>query len=266
MIKQQPIPSVGAFDGQIDSPSWSLFGSEPVRAAIEYVGFHLMSTRELPGGDGHPVVIFPGLGADHHSIAPLKAFCARRGYDAYDWGRGFNTGPQGDGTAWLDGLADDVRRMVAKNGQRMTLIGWSLGGIYARELAKILGGNVRQVITLGSPFSGDPEHTNVAWVYRLLNRKRALIDETLQSRLSTAPDVPTTSIYTRNDGIVAWQACLQRAAVGPVENIEVAGSHIGLCWNRDVLGIVANRLAQAEGAWRPYRAAGESVDRLVATA
>lgn len=252
MIRQQALAAAGMFDGHMAPPSWSLFGSEAVRAAIEYVGFQLMPRRELPPGDGHPVVIFPGLGADHHSIAPLKSFCIAQGYDAFDWGRGFNTGPQGNGSQWLEDLADDIRQLVAKNGRRMSLIGWSLGGIYARELAKILDGDVRQVITLGSPFAGDPAHTNVAWVYRLLNRRRAVIDEALKSRIALAPDVPTTSIFTRNDGIVAWQACLQRGAAGSIENIEVSGSHCGLCWNRDVLSIVADRLAQPEGRWRPY--------------
>ncbi len=267
MTKQQPsLAGIATPDGPLTTPPWSLLGSEPVRAALEYVSYQVMAPREAPSGDGHPVVIFPGLGSDHRSVAPLRSLCTRQGYDTHDWGRGFNTGPHGDAAAWLEALADDVRRMVAKNGQRMSLIGWSLGGIYAREIAKILGSDVRQVITLGSPFSGDPGHTNVAWVYRLLNRKRALVDGQFQSRLAGAPDVPTTSIYTRNDGIVAWQACVQREAAGLAENVEVKGSHCGLCWNRDVHTIVADRLAQEEGAWRPYRVADEVVEKVAATA
>ncbi|MEO8279157.1 MAG: alpha/beta fold hydrolase [Ideonella sp.] len=266
MIKQQSATPSRATDAPMPSPSWSLLGTEPVRAAIEYFSFQLQSTQQLPRGDGHPVVIFPGLGADHHSIAPLKSFCIRHGYDAYDWGRGFNTGPHGDGAAWLESLAQDVRRIVQKNGRPMSLIGWSLGGIYARELAKILDGEVRQVITLGSPFAGDHEHTNVAWIYRLLNRRRAIIDDSLQSRLAMPPDVPTTSIYTRNDGIVAWQACLHRETAGAVEDIEVDGSHCGMCWNRDVHAIVADRLAQPEGSWQPYSALHDAAAGRVAKA
>ena len=225
------------------APSWTLLGTEPLRALLEYARMRRMDKAAFPRGDGHPVVIFPGLATDRHSTAPLKAFCDSLGYAAFDWGRGFNTGPEGDVDAWLDELAHHVQELTATHGQRMSLIGWSLGGIYAREVAKQLRRRVRRVITIGTPVAGTVEQTNVARVYRLLNgRTPPALDEALSTRLRTPPDVPTTSIFSRSDGIVAWQACIQDGERGHTENIEIDGSHVGMPWNPEVLSIIANRL------------------------
>lgn len=235
------------------SPSLSLLCWEPLRAALEYTHMRCASkTSTAPRGDGHPVVIFPGLGTDRRSTAPLKDFCERQGYAAFDWGRGFNTGPDEDVDAWLHSLADEVCEL-SRDAKPISLVGWSLGGIYAREVAKLVPDRVRQVITIGTPFSGTAEHTNVGRIYRLLNGRAANIDEQMQARLRTCPPVPTTSIYSRSDGVVAWQACLQVNGHKRSENIEVRGSHCGLGWNPSVLQIVEDRLAQPRRKWRAYR-------------
>jgi pimeloyl-ACP methyl ester carboxylesterase len=243
----------------ITAPNWILLGTEPVRAAIEYARMRSMNVSSLPRGDGHPVVVFPGLAANHQSISPLLHLCKNLGYAASDWGRGFNTGPRGDLDAWIDELAHDVERLAAPHARKMSLIGWSLGGIYAREVAKRLQGRVRQVITVGTPFAGTPEHTNVAWIYRILNGRAPTLDDALMARLRTPPDVPTTSVFSRSDGIVAWQACMHSGCHGALrsENIEVAGSHCGLGWNTRVFSIIADRLRQPENGWRPYAEAVE---------
>jgi hypothetical protein len=226
---------------------------EPLRAAMEYARMQMMDTTSLPQGDGHPVVIFPGLAADRNSIGPLTTFCERLGYTAYDWGRGLNVGPHGDVDAWIDDLARHVSELVASHRERVSLVGWSLGGIYAREVAKILGRRVRQVVTIGTPFAGTVEQNNVSRVYRLIHGQAPLVDEALLDRLRSAPDVPTTSIFSRSDGVVAWQTCIQDDAGGHIENIEVEGSHCGLGWNPEVLWIVADRLSRAHGRDRPNR-------------
>ena len=190
----------------ITAPNWMLLGSEPVRAALEYARMRSMDFSALPRGDGHPVVIFPGLAANHTSIAPRLRLSTQRGYAASDWGRGFNTGPSGEVESWLDGLARHVDRLTAAHDRKISLIGWSLGGIYAREVAKRLDARVRQVITVGTPFAGTAEHTNAAWIYRLLNGRTPTFDETLMARRRTPPAVPTTSVFSRSDGVVAWQA------------------------------------------------------------
>jgi pimeloyl-ACP methyl ester carboxylesterase len=233
------------------APSWLLLGFEPLRAAFEFAGVQLMDKAALPRGDGHPVVLFPGLASDQRALGPLKGLCRRLGYQPHDWGRGFNTGPEGDVDAWIDELAGDVHALLGGEAHSASLVGWSLGGIYAREVARRLPGRVRQVITIGTPFAGTAEHTHAGLAYRLLNGNEPTLDAALQRRLAEAPPVPATSIFSRSDGVVAWQACLQRGP-GLHENVEVSGSHCGLGWNAEVFAIVADRLAQPPGRWRPY--------------
>ena len=235
-------------------PSLQLLGLEPWRAAFEYAAMRMAPPVAHPSGDGHPVVVFPGLASDERAIEPLTSFCRRLGYPTHDWGRGLNAGPQGDVERWLAGLADDIHQIAHAHGRRLSLIGWSLGGIFAREVAKRIPGDVRQVITIGTPFAGPPEQSHVGWLYRMLSRQPATMDAKLQADLSVAPDVPTTSIYSRSDGIVAWQNCIQSGDRSDVENIEVDGSHCGLGWNTQVLSVLADRLGQRESSWQAYEA------------
>lgn len=231
------------------SPPLALLGLEPLRAAWEYARMRLMDVSDLPRGDGHAVVVFPGLASDKRATAPLKSFCEGLGYETHDWGRGFNTGPRGEPNAWLDELSKDVSALTTSD---LSLVGWSLGGIYAREVAKRLGGRVRQVITIGTPFAGGSDETHAGLVYRLLNGQKPVLDDAIRQQLVTAPKGPTTSIYSRTDGVVAWQACIQPGGRRNTENIEVDGSHCGLGWNAGVLQVVANRLSQPRGQWTPY--------------
>ncbi|MDP1566709.1 MAG: alpha/beta hydrolase [Polaromonas sp.] len=227
----------------ISRPSLALLGTEPWRAAYEFVQHKIARKAPMPSGDGHPVIIFPGLATDGVAVAPLRDYCAALGYSAMDWGRGFNTGPQGDIDTWLAELADHVSALLAGHSQRATLIGWSLGGIYARELGKLMAPRLRQVITIGTPFNGAPEHTHAGWLFRLLNGAAPASDPALSLRLRTPPPLPTTSIYSRSDGVVAWQSCRHDKTGAQVCDVEVKGSHIGMGWNPAVLRVVAERLA-----------------------
>jgi hypothetical protein len=234
------------------APSLALLGMEPFRAACEYAGMRFMDVADLPEGDGHPVIIFPGLASDTRSLLPLRNCCESLGYAVYDWEQGFNTGPQGDIDAWLENLAGHVSGVASLHARRVSLVGWSLGGIYAREIAKMRSPLVRQVVTLGTPFGSSGTETNVGWLYKWVNGSEPMVDEHLARRLRTTPPVPTTSIYSRTDGVVAWQTCLLDGSCES-ENVEVDGSHIGLPWNPQVLRIVADRLRQPEGAWQRHR-------------
>lgn len=233
-------------------PSYALLATEPFRAVMEFAANQVMDERALPRGDSHAVVVFPGLATSKLVTRPLLSFCDRLGYCSLDWGLGWNRGPQGDMDAWLDTLAARVLDLTAGHAAPISLVGWSLGGIYAREVAKRCAHRVRQVVTIGSPFAGLAEHTNVGWIYRLLNGSAAPNNEALRQRLLVPPPVPNTAIFSRGDGVVAWQTCLANNRTRQSENIEVAGSHCGMPWNPAVLRVLADRLAQAPGAWKPY--------------
>lgn len=224
-------------------PALSLFVTEPARAALEGLLAWQHWRHPAPQvGHGRTVVLFPGLGADRLSLWPLRRHLERCGFRALDWGQGVNRGPQGPVDAWLDGLADTIGQRIEPAGQA-SLVGWSLGGFYARELAKRLPGRVPQVITIGTPFCGGPEDTHVGWLYRLLNGRPAHEHRALQRRLAEPPPVPTISLYSRRDGVVSWEACTHARRWPLARDIEVSASHMGMGWAPEVLARVAGLLA-----------------------
>jgi pimeloyl-ACP methyl ester carboxylesterase len=208
--------------------------------------------QRAPAGDGHSVLVFPGLSASDATTYPLRGYLGSLGYASQGWSQGFNFGPR---AGVLETAKRDLQEACESSGRKVSLIGWSLGGVYARELAKEMPEHVRCVITLGSPFAGPPKSTNAWRVYELTSG-RDIDREHAQFDLPTAPPVPTTSIYSRSDGIVAWQGSIQEPHHAETENIEVVASHIGLGLNPSAWWAVADRLAQAEGAWQPFDRTG----------
>lgn len=204
--------------------------------------------QRAPAGDGHPVLVFPGLSASDTSTVPLRRYLGSLNYDAKGWSQGFNFGPR---AGVLEQAKRSLQDACEASGRKVSLIGWSLGGVYARELAKEMPDQVRCVITLGSPFSGHPKSTN-AWRIYELTSGRDIEREHGQYDLPAAPPQPTTSLYSRSDGIVAWRASIQRPDHGQTENIEVVASHVGIGLNPSAWWAVADRLAQPEGQWRPF--------------
>ena len=151
-------------------------------------------------------------------------------------------------------MQERLAELHARYRAKVSLIGWSLGGVFAREMARRAPAQVRSVITLGSPFAGAPKASN-AWKLYERASQRSVEDWPDRERMKTAPPVPSSAIFSRSDGIVAWQGCLERE--GPTaENIEVEGSHCGLGHNPTVLYAIADRLAQPEGAWRRFDRSG----------
>ncbi len=240
--------------GAITPPSLLLALTELPRAIAELgsLGPAAPLLAMAPRGDGHPVMVLPGFVTSDISTTVLRRFITRLGYDAHAWELGRNLGPKaiGWGGEKLIARLDQIHR---DTGKRVSLIGWSLGGVMARQLSRRLPGAVRQVISLGSPFAGTPRATNVWRAYEALTGQKIDDAETQhQMRESaTPPPVPSTSIYTREDGIVAWQNCVEPKAA-ETDNIEVHGSHCGLGVNPSVLYAVADRLAQDEGDWHPF--------------
>jgi pimeloyl-ACP methyl ester carboxylesterase len=203
--------------------------------------------RRAPKGDGHPVLVLPGFMASDFSTRTLRRFLRERGYGAHGWKLGRNTGPS---DRVVSGLAERLAELRRRYDKQISLIGWSLGGIYARELARHFPSEVRQVITLASPFRA-PEASNVPRF--LIGRRGSHPSEAvLREQLSAPLAVPMTSIWSRSDGIAAWRSCV--VDDGPLsENIEVEASHLGIGHHPVVLLTIADRLAQAEGAWKPFQ-------------
>lgn len=226
-----------------------------VRAATE-LGTFLASapamTRFLPRGDGRPVLVLPGFMAADGSTTLLRSLLRTLGHDARGWGLGRNIGPT---DRILDGLVHAVDDLDSSAGP-IDIVGWSLGGIYARELARIAPQAIRQVITLGSPFqTSGPDESNAGAAFAALrdrHSERAIVPR-MPSWAREPMPVPATSVYTKGDGIVHWHQCLNREQPH-TENVEVRGSHCGLGHNPAAMFVVADRLAQQEFEWRPFRA------------
>ncbi len=247
--------AAAATPGRGRAPHLGLFVTEPARGLLDLgalvagVGPLLLSA---PRGDGHPVLVLPGLLGTDSSTVPLRRFLRRQGYHVHGWRLGRNIGPTRE---IVEGLRDRLTALAGRHGRPISLIGWSLGGIYAREMARAAPPEViRQVITLGSPYRLTHPHQSRA--HRTFQRfSHRHID---QSQLPLPEDgrppltVLATSVYSRLDGIVAWQACIDTA--GPRrENIQVLASHLGLGHHPAVLWAIADRLAQPPGEWRPFR-------------
>ncbi len=205
----------------------------------------------LPQGDNHPVLVFPGFLASSRSTRPLRQYIQDLGYRAHRWKLGYNMGYS---YKLHYGMRDRVTELVERYGEKISLVGWSLGGVYARELAREMPDIVRQVVTMGSPFRGHPSSSNVHKIFNMFTE--VPYDEMPQSFLQDMahpPPVPTTALYTRGDGVVAWQSTVEISDRDDVENIHVGGAHMGLGFNPRVLFVLADRLALPEGRWQPFK-------------
>jgi pimeloyl-ACP methyl ester carboxylesterase len=209
--------------------------------------------RMIGRGDHHPVLILPGFLADDPSTAPLRSVLRSQGYWVHGWQLGRNLGPT---PQIIDGLVARLDTLHERHDKPVSLIGWSLGGLYARRLARRFPDKVRQVITLGSPFRIDPsvDRSAVSALYDRLRPTHSIrVDDVLPDVRSGPLPVPATSIYTRTDGVVRWWQCLE--SIGDRrENIEVRASHTGLGFHPAVVYAISDRLAQPIDDWRPFRA------------
>jgi pimeloyl-ACP methyl ester carboxylesterase len=239
-------------EAQMRAPSPLLLALEG-RAVFEWAAYLAAwpLLARAPRGDGHPVLVLPGLTAGDATTLPLRRFLERCGYAAYPWELGLNLGPR-DGT--VHKLLKRLRSIEREHGRKVSLVGWSLGGAIARVLAVREPRRIRSVITLGSPLSGHPKATNAWRLFELVSGLDA-DDPRLRALVSRQPPVPSTSILSKTDGIVSWPSSLiPRGAKS--ENIEVSASHFGMGANPSVLWAIADRLAQAEGEWKPFDRSG----------
>ena len=248
----------------------AMFTLAELPRAVSELGALLPSAPILslaPRGDGHPVLVLPGLGAGDRSTIVLREYLAGLGYVALPWELGANRGPAMDGLR--EALTERLDTAYQESDQKkVSLVGWSLGGIYARLLAHLFPDKVRQVITLGSPFAGNPRSTRAYRYFRYVNANRQTDPSMARARFETSPlndlrllagepipGIRTTSIFSKSDGVVPWQIAVEPPGEAR-ENIEVISSHIGLGANPAALFAIADRLALGEERWRPFDLTG----------
>jgi len=213
-----------------------------------------VDVMEVEKGDGHPVLVLPGFTGNDFITKPLRDFLKRANYKTEGWKLGFNLGYSEE---TFESLSKVLLGIYHYHNQKISLVGWSLGGVFARELAKVYPNIVRNVVTLGSPFVDILHGTNIKWLYRLINiifnHSETEVNVEILQNLNQPPPVPTSSLYSKLDGIVSWECCLNDCTREDVENIDVDCHHIGFIFNPRVLRILANRLSQSEDNWKPYQ-------------
>ncbi|MCF7983398.1 MAG: alpha/beta hydrolase [Thiohalocapsa sp.] len=238
VLQQMTAPARLALEARAGWEMGALLAAQPVLAMA-------------PKGDGHPVMVLPLMFGGDLSTGPLRAFLDARGYHAQPWDLGLNLGPR-DGV-----FASCLERLSAlsdRHGRKVSLVGWSLGGLYARALAKAAPGQVRCVITLGTPIGGFPKPGDLWRMAEMATGTKMGMPASL-GPVEEPPPVPLTSIYSRSDGIVHWR-CSVVTAAPRTENVEVESSHLGLGVNPLALYAIADRLALPEDDWRPFERSG----------
>jgi pimeloyl-ACP methyl ester carboxylesterase len=240
--------------GRLRAPGLGMLLAE-VRGILEFNASLVLSPllMRAPRGDGHPVLALPGFLASDLSMVPMRRYLSELGYDAHAWRMGRNLG----GIARLRGaLLDRLAEIHAATGRKVSVVGWSLGGVYARDLALRAPDMVRSVVTLASPFASDVRATNATRLYEALSGEKVGGDPQFLSAIAGDLAVPATSIYSRADGVVNWRTCRLRPS-DTAENIEVRlASHVGIGVNPATLWAVADRLAQAEGQFHQFDRSG----------
>ena len=238
-LRPHPHTHVAVPAGVATRPALSTQAGE-WRVALE-VGRLVWSTPRLaaaPRGDGRIVVCSPGIGAPESTMAPLRAYLRLLGHDSRHWGEGRNSG---DLRVHVPSLVARVEAMVRESGREVDLVGWSLGGVASREVARERPDLVRRVVTLGSPVVGGPLHTVFADRYE--DGLGARLAASSAAREVERPlQVPVTAVWTRRDGVVHWRACVDESSPD-VTNVEVGSTHLGLGIDPDVWLLVARTLA-----------------------
>jgi len=244
-------------------PPSPLFSMIEGRALFEIamLPWALPALLAAPSGDGHPVLLLPGFTGGDATMIGLKIFLRRKGYHVETWGFGRNVGFQRKHMAALE---QKVRYMHHKHGRPVSLVGWSLGGLFSLYAAHQAPECVRSVITLGSPVTINPQGRIavpqlVKAVYRMVAHPlgpAAHVQNPRAKKMRDQLPVPMSCLYSLSDGVVPPQEATIDSDVAQHENIRVPGSHMGLGFNGMVMWIVADRLAQPPGQWRPFEPSG----------
>ncbi len=232
----------GDSDSAIPIPSWHRTAGE-LAGLLELprLGLELRSLLREPRGDGSTVFVLPGFGADDRSTWPLRWFLTALGYEARGWSLGANRANVPEAVETVGKSVEETSRRL---GTRVSLVGWSLGGYIAREVARDRPEIVRRVVTFGSPVIGGPKYTTVA---RLASSQGWDLDEIealVEERKRVPLRVPVTALYSKRDGVVAWRACIDPEGQAPIEHVEVDATHLGLGFSPSVYRLVARALSE----------------------
>lgn len=215
-------------EGRLAAEAWQLMVQLP------------LLRRQVPAGTGE-VMVLPGFMADDTATWLLRQFLGSLGYRVFGWDLGINRGPM---LAYLPRLIARLLREREHGGATASLVGWSRGGVLAREVARERPDLVRSVVTLGSPVQGGVHGTRIgSWVTRASGITAEQISQILAERQRRPIRVPITAIYSRTDGVVSWQACRDEVTEGVIHE-EVESSHMGLIANAGVYRLVARALAR----------------------
>ena len=226
---------------EIKQPPIYLFMVEFVRSMMERAQSWSFRRNYTPNrmGDGHPVLVIPGILAHDFQMEPMRRFLERLNYKTFPWELGFNLAD----TEEIDILEERVEKLMSAYGRKVSIIGWSLGGIYGRDLARRRPELIRQVITLGSPFRGIDKPSRASWIFYVLKGNiEELIDKDWLKTFEVPINLLSTCIYSRTDGVLPWQYCLDPIEDELHRNYEVQSSHLGLPQNIQALKIIAQNL------------------------
>lgn len=242
----------------IKRPNFGWMMLEPMRCMSE-IGALMMCyplLSAIPRGDGHPVMVLPGFATNDQMTVLLRQFLALAGYKVHTWDLGWNLDQHSAGENG-EHMAARIERIAQSCGQDVSLVGWSLGGVIAREAARRDHSGLRQVITLGSPFTGNPKATSLTALYEMMtgNFHDSPAAQTRYERGHLPLPVPSSSIYSKTDGVTAWENCVTETDA-ITENIEVHCSHFGFVANPAVFWAIADRLALPQDEWHKFNRAG----------
>jgi alpha/beta superfamily hydrolase len=225
----------------IQKPGLFWYLTEGIRTTFQlirclvFMAYHHFEQK----GNGHPVLVVPGFLGSDVSTTLLRKFLTKLGYAAYGWDLGRNLGD-----------LEDLKRLTARiefisqqhKGQPITVIGWSLGGIYVRECAKANPQLIQQIITLGSPFADLNAPNHARWIFDLISTGEK-VDADWIAKVAEPVPLKTTCLYSKHDGIVPWEACMEKVTDQLHQNIKVESSHFGFVANPAVFRVIEQVLA-----------------------
>jgi pimeloyl-ACP methyl ester carboxylesterase len=195
------------------------------------------SLSQAPRGNGEPVILIPGWRSPQATMSPMRRYLASRGYEAQHWGRGVN---MGNVRADRDAMLEVVEKLARASGP-VSLVGWSLGGVISRELAREIPDSVARVITYGTPVIGGPSYTAAAASYDV-DVSASVAQEQAQLNREQPIQVPLTILFSKRDEVVHWPACIDRSSPKTV-HVEIGSTHVGMGIDPDVWSLVAQALA-----------------------